>query len=247
MLSRYVVFIKSRLSDKQKQFVARCLKTMFTVFPHNKNLNWLGLEYGTDKWSHGYLRHYERYFADRRKKRFNILEIGVGGYEDAKSGGSSLRMWQKYFPNAIIHAIDIYDKSPLQTNRIRIYRGSQNDPQFLTQLAAKIGPFHVIIDDGSHINEHVRTSFQTLFPFLAKDGIYVIEDVGTSYNALYGGTAEDLNTAITTMGMLKQFLDGLNNKCISGRLAGRFDEDISAIHFYPNIVFIFKGGNVRPQ
>jgi hypothetical protein len=245
MLRKLLFAFKSRLSERQKQFAVRCLRVILSAIPHNHNLNLLGLEQGTDKWSHGYLKYYGRYFADIRKRKINILEIGVGGYEDALSGGASLRVWQDYFPNATINAIDIYDKSPLQTDRIRIYQGSQNDSSFLKKLATKIGPFHIIIDDGSHIDEHVLTSFQTLFPVLVKDGIYVIEDVSASSLPLDAGANENQKAPLTTMGMLKQLLDGLNYKYTSSHVAGQFSGCIAGIHFYPNIVFIFKGKNVR--
>ena len=111
----------------------------------------------------------------------NLLEIGVGGYDDPKQGGHSLRMWKDYFPNANIYAIDLYDKSALQEPRIHIFQGSQADPDFLKWVAGEIGQLDIVIDDGSHVNEHVIVSFQTLFPLLADNGIYAIEDLHTAY------------------------------------------------------------------
>ena len=67
--------------------------------------------------------------------------------------------------------MDIYDKSPHEENRIKIYQGSQVDTDFLQSLCNEIGNFDIIVDDGSHINEHVIKSFEFLFPKLKKGGI----------------------------------------------------------------------------
>jgi len=120
-------------------------------------------------------------------KRINLLEIGVGGYEDPYSGGESLRMWKKFFPFGKIFSLDIYDKSSLQENRIQIFKGSQVDKDFLEKVTAEIGEINVIIDDGSHINKHVIETFKLLFPKLKDGGIYVIEDMQTSYWKDFGG------------------------------------------------------------
>ena len=38
------------------------------------------------------------------------------------------------------------------------------------------GGLDLVIDDGSHLAEPTRTSFDTLFPLLAPGGFYIIED-----------------------------------------------------------------------
>ena len=149
---------------------------------YSRNLNKLALYNVTDKWGgHWYTQHYELYFKNIRKKKLNILEIGVGGESNPNEGGASLRMWKEYFPNSYLYGIDIYDKSSLQEKRITIFKGSQADEDFLKKVCTKISDIDIIIDDGSHINEHVITSFETLFPFLKKGGYYAIEDIQTSY------------------------------------------------------------------
>lgn len=75
-------------------------------------------------------------------------------------------MWKKYFPFANIYDIDIYDKSQLQESRIKIFKGSQVDEKFLNGIVNEIGELDVIIDDGSHINEHIIFTFNMLFPKL---------------------------------------------------------------------------------
>ncbi len=146
--------------------------------------------HGTDKWgTHQYALHYQKHFERLRNRRLNLLEIGVGGQENPKIGGHSLRMWKDYFPNANIYGLDIYDKSSLEEPRIRIFRGSQADTHLLKQIVSETGRLDIVIDDGSHINEHVITAFQTLFPLLADDGIYAIEDLGAHIGPI-GGEAK---------------------------------------------------------
>lgn len=206
----------------------------------------LGSIHETDKGSpHDYLRHYQSHFAPMRKRRFNLLEIGVGGYDNPRHGGHSLRMWKDYFPRANIYAIDIHDKSPLQEPRIRIFRGSQADPEFLKHVAGEIGRIDIIIDDGSHVSEHVIASFQTLFPLLADDGIYAIEDLQTSYWPDLGGST-DLDCSTTSIAMCKRLIDGLHWQEIPGRQPSYTDEHVVALHCHRELILIKKGINNRP-
>ena len=240
-------FIKKELSNGQKKSIRKMLKTFLLFFPHSCSLNILALKHGTDKKSifggHGYVKHYQRYFSSIRRKKVKILEIGIGGYSDPKAGGGSLRMWGEYFPRGMIYGIDLQDKRCIASTRIKVFTGSQNDLTFLKKVAAEIGQIDIVIDDGSHINEHVITSFHTLFPYLADGGIYAIEDVQSSYLPQFGGNWENLDVRTTTMGMVKTLVDGINYKYIPNRAPTYFDENIASIHFYPNIAFIFKGKN----
>jgi hypothetical protein len=202
--------------------------------------------HGSDKWGgHWYTPHYERHFKNLRKKKLKILEIGVGGYKDPKTGGASLRMWKYYFSRSQIYSIDVYDKSSIEEHRLKIFRGSQNDPGFLRNVVETMGGLDIVIDDGSHLNEHVITSFRTLFPLLAEDGIYVIEDTQTSYWPKFGGDSYDLHNPNTIMSFLKALTDGLNYEEIARRdyQPSHFDQNIVSLHFYHNLVFIYKGKN----
>ena len=183
---------KQRLKFRWLQYII--YKTIFT-----SNLKVLAILYNTDKWgSHWYAQHYQFLFSKYRHKKINILEIGIGGYDDPEDGGGSLRMWKAYFPKAQIYGIDIYDKSPHNENRIQTFKGSQIDENFLTEVVNSIGQIDIIIDDGSHINDHVIKTFCLLFPSLKDGGIYVIEDTQTSYWPSYGGSSDNLNASDTT-------------------------------------------------
>jgi hypothetical protein len=154
-------------------------------------------------------------------------------------------MWRTYFPNAHIYGIDIQDKRPHDERRIKTLKGSQIDDGFLEKVVSEVGQFDIIIDDGSHLNEHVLHTFKSLFPLMSDNGIYVIEDVQTSYWDSAGGSSSNLNRLDTTMGFFKQLTDGLNYAEYehTDYKPTYFDEHIIAMHFYHNIIFIQKGLN----
>ena len=230
-------------------FLRRHLRGMIDgiyLWTARKDLDKIGAYYKTDKaGEHFYTPHYQSHFQACRLKNIKLLEIGVGGYDDPNKGGSSLRMWKKYFPNGKIYAIDIFDKSGLQEERIKIFQGSQVDSPFLEKVTRETGGLDIIIDDGSHVNSHVIESFNLLFPKLNDGGIYVIEDVQTSYWEDYGGDSSDLNNPATMMNFFKSLTDCLNHKEIvkPGYQPGYYDKKIISIHFYHNLIFIYKGNN----
>jgi len=210
------------------------------------DLSEIGRIYRTDKvGKHFYTQHYSSHFERFRHSPINVLEIGVGGYNNPYHGGKSLRMWRSYFPLANIYSIDIYEKSPLQEDRIKIFKGSQVDKEFLDSVVEEIGEIDLIIDDGSHLNEHVITTFNLLFPRLKDGGIYVVEDTQTSYWPEFGGDSGNLNNPKTTMSYFKSLTDSLNNRefLIPGYQQTYFDRKITSMHFYHNLIFIYKGDN----
>src|SRR4029453_18378103 len=174
-----------------------------------------------------------------------VVEIGIGGYEDPKEGGNSLQMWKQYFPNVQVAGIDIYDKSFHNAPRIRTFQGDQADEKFLQQVIAQIGRPDIIIDDGSHMNEHVIKTFQVLFPLLSDNGIYVVEDTQASYWSDRGGTSENLESAPTMMCFFKRLVDGLNHEEFirPGYAAFYFEKHIVSMHFYHNLILLYKGSN----
>ena len=201
--------------------------------------------YGTDKgMGHQFMRHYQHHLRSFKWKRMRMLEIGVGGYEDPLQGGASLRMWRRYFPLGRIWAIDIHDKQFHAERRIQIWQGSQREAPFLEQLVQEMGHVDVVIDDGSHFVEDVITSFEVLFPLLRDGGIYVVEDTQTSYWEVCGGSMDRLQGR-STMNYFKQLADGLNFReyPAPGYKPSYYDVNIVSIHFYHNLIFIYKGDN----
>lgn len=241
---RIINYVKRKKLVGLARFSRRYFRWLAHFFSHN--LKMLALIYGSDKWGfHWYAQHYEYHFRSLRRKKLNVLEIGVGGYASPVRGGASLRMWKKFFPKSTIYSIDIYDKSKLQEKRIKIFRGSQADAEFLKDVRAKMGSLDIVIDDGSHLNEHVVTSFRTLFPLLNEGGIYVVEDLQSSYWPSMGGDSDDLDNPNTSMNFFKKLADGLNYKEFlkPGYVPSYFDENISSIHFYHNLIFVYKNRN----
>ncbi|WP_371348770.1 class I SAM-dependent methyltransferase [Ancylobacter sp. IITR112] len=133
------------------------------------------------KWHH-YIPLYERYFAPYRGRPVRLLEIGV-------SKGGSLWMWRRYFgPDAVIYGIDIdpacaaYDGV---AGQVRI--GSQVDVAFLHRVVDEMGGVDIVLDDGSHLMEHLPVTLEALFGRLSDGGLYMVEDLHTAYWREYGG------------------------------------------------------------
>lgn len=208
------------------------------------SLTELARRHGTDKWgTHRYTPHYEFHLAHLRNRKFTLLEIGIGGYARDHAGGASLRMWRDYFPKAQIVGLDIENKSFVDGPRIQTYQGSQTDGPLLRTIMDDCVNALVVIDDGSHQNAHVLTTFAELFPLLPEGGMYVIEDTQTSYLSHYGGSLDQ--SATTTMNLVKSLMDGLNYEEYTA-----FDQQPSytqlhvvGLHVYHNMVFIEKGRN----
>ena len=155
------------------------------------------------------------------------------------------------FPARRIFAIDLYDKRPHDERRIKTFRGSQDDPEFLNRVADEIGHIDVIIDDGSHINSHVITTFETLFPRLAPGGLYFVEDTQTSYWDACGGSSSDLNHAGTTMNYFRRLIDAPNyrqiaevNPAYTPRSA--IERSIASLSFHAELIVIAKERGTLP-
>ncbi len=242
-------FLSSKFTSKNRQKLKNSIRywrNYLKSIGYGSNLNKLAEINKTDKWgTHFYTPHYQFHFEKFKNKKIKLLEIGVGGYDDPFSGGASLRLWKRYFTKGEIFSIDIFDKSPQEERRIKIFQGSQVDKEFLNRIIREISEQDIIIDDGSHLNEHVIKTFCVLFPHLKKNGWYVIEDVQTSYWPEAGGDSNDLHNANNSMNFFKALTDGLNHEeyLKSGYEPTYFDKNIVSIHFYHNIIFIQKGDN----
>ncbi|MER6912308.1 hypothetical protein ABT354_11605 [Streptomyces sp. NPDC000594] len=214
------------------------------------DLNELTSRYLTPKWGslHWFTPHYDRHFAPYRDEEVRVLEIGIGGYRHPQWGGGSLRMWKHFFHRGLIHGLDIVDKSHADEQRITTLIGDQNDPDRLAEIAAEYGPFDIVIDDGSHINEHVRTSFHALFPHVRTGGLYVIEDLWTAYWPGFGGDRDPARSGATSLGLLKSLVDSLQHEELPAepdRTPSYADRHVTGLHVYHNLAFIEKGANAE--
>jgi hypothetical protein len=138
-----------------------------------ETLEELSVRYQNQKGSiwHNYMRIYDGYFEPIRNEVKSILEIGI-------AGGSSLKIWRDYFPNAMVHGIDVgVDYKKFNADRIKVHIGSQQDFCFLSDLMRKIGPVDIVIDDGGHVLQYQVCSLLYLIEWVKKGGYYIVEDV----------------------------------------------------------------------
>lgn len=121
--------------------------------------------------AHGYTEVYNDYISD--DKPITLLEIGIWH-------GDSIRMWNEYNENMILHAIDI-DRNVFHylnnNEKCTIHIGNQSDEKFINDVLLKIGDLDIVIDDGSHNFNDIYNSFKYIFPKLKKGSIYFIEDL----------------------------------------------------------------------
>jgi hypothetical protein len=241
MFSERFTFYR-QLPPQRRAALKRVACKLIDLLPVRWPLAVLAWRFGGDKEAHGYIPYYAKHFERFRGRPINVLEIGIGGYE-TYGGGESLRTWQRYFPKATIHGLDIFDKKRHSADRIRVHQGDQGDKEALRRLAKSIGPIHIVIDDGSHMNQHVHASFEALFPLLEADGIYVIEDLQTAYLTSMGGSSSDLSMPGTSMNLIKGLCDEVNSMYIPNRAPTPLSRWIDSVHAYRNIAFIEKRDN----
>jgi len=182
------------------------------------------------KWTH-YLDLYERYLSSFRNKSISILEIGV-------LNGGSLQLWKKYFgKNCNIVGIDINPNFKYEEPQIKVEIGDQTDRKFLKYIVDTYGPFDIIIDDGSHIQNHIKTSFDFLYDYVKDDGVYVIEDTHTAYMKSYNG---GLKSPLNIIHHISKFVDDIHFRYIKDFFYVKKIKNIKSISFYDSIIFIEK-------
>lgn len=125
------------------------------------------LQTGTDKYEHGYDKHYAKIFKEFEPK--SLLEVGV-------KEGRSIASWSMIFPKVKIAGLDITEKKfkvPLiEFSGAEIIIGDSTKKEILNQIKET---YDVIIDDGSHFYKDIIKTFINLENNFNK--VYVIEDV----------------------------------------------------------------------
>jgi len=141
----------------------------------------------TDKNSlHSYLPIYQSLFEPRVEITKRIMEIGI-------HAGGSIKLWNDYFKNAIVHGVDCIEITTLppvlyemlrETLRIRprIHAHFNSDAYsdyFINETFSNTGlKFDIIIDDGSHILEHMKFFVKNYINFLTPEtGLLIVEDI----------------------------------------------------------------------
>ena len=145
-------------------------------FNSSSVLDAIGIKYRTDKCSmmHNYLDKYAFFLEKFRSQPIRLLELGV-------FNGSSVRMWQEYFPRAEVFGVDIEASCrQYEEERIHIIQADLSDAAQVSMLR-EIRP-QIIVDDASHIVSHQLLALFTLFDVLPRGGVYILEDLETSLN-----------------------------------------------------------------
>jgi len=144
----------------------------------------------------------------RARTRLKMLEIGLGcnmGY----GPGASVQLWRSYF--ADVGSFELwmaeYDAACAEKFRrshgdaYHTLVGDQGDAATVRRWVEESGPgvpFDVVVDDGSHRNADILTSFRVLWPHLAPGGVYFVEDLQVGRSAGFqgaGARADDNSSA----------------------------------------------------
>jgi len=190
---------RQRLDNKRALRQLRRQADHFFTVSYLKNmrseLSHLCQKHGTDKGAlnaadhpmdivHNYADFYEVIFSGMRRQVKHVLECGI-------LRGESLRLWQEYFPNALVTGVDIDESALFSDERIETYQADQTDPESIKRFLEKVNgrQFNVIIDDGLHTTEAAITFFDNVIGNLADDGVYIIEDANPT---MLLGVAEHL-------------------------------------------------------
>ena len=146
-------------------------------------------------------------------------------------------------PRRVIFGIDIDPACAARVdapNQVRI--GSQADPSFLRGVVEEMGGVDIVIDDGSHVAQHQRVSFRTLFPLLSDGGLYVVEDTHSSYwPGFFQGGVRRRGTAVE---MAKELIDDLHRHWHWQRRPSH--GDVHAVHTYDSVFFVEKRRQLAP-
>lgn len=134
----------------------------------------------TDKNStHSYVDYfYEPVFSNYKSTQIVLVELGV-------QYGGSIKLWNSYFDNCEIYALDI----EVQSRAFEKFCETQNNIHYIigdacsNEIADKIPEFDIFIDDGSHSLKDQISAIKLYLPKLKESGIFIIEDI-QDYNDL---------------------------------------------------------------
>ena len=182
---------------------------------------------------------YDTLLATCRGRVKTVLEVGV-------QGGGSLSLWRKYFPSLVkVVGIDTHIAcQKWQRDGVSIHIGDAANREFMDGVCREEGNFDVVIDDGSHLAEHQRRTFDIMFPHVNDKGWYIIEDTQCSYwPRLGGGYKKD-----GVMELCKDLADCVTWWAIEGKdrmrqspEVAKYNGLIRSVHVHPASVFIEKG------
>jgi len=156
-----------------------------------KRLTEIGIETNTDKAVyHQFTEVYDDIFSQYDSPR--ILEIGVYDF-------GSIEMYQKYFKEPYIVAMDIEDKTQYLDGNWKFIQGDQSVIGDLKKcIDGETEKFDIILDDGGHTMKQQQVSFGFLIDYIKPGGYYILEDLHTSFRPDY----IDSDCEVTSYNML---------------------------------------------
>lgn len=163
----------------------------------------------------------------KEKRKFKLLEIGMGCDMVNYSPGRSLLLWKYLLGQMGDIWMAEYDAKCVKDfiakgymDGFRIVTGDQSDPKDLKRWVQETGgDFDVIIDDGSHKNQHIKASFDVLFKdALRPGGLYFIEDLALSTNKVWMVPGFKFTTSIIIQAWSEQLMIPWRGKNAAGPL-----------------------------
>lgn len=132
----------------------------------------------TDKdTTHSYLDLYQSLLEKKKETAIKVLEIGI-------HKGGSIKMWDDFFINADVYAVDILPKERmweelLNKESIHLYNSEDAYNSGFVQNEFIDNNFHfdMMLDDGPHTLQSMIQFIKLYLPLLKSDGILIIEDV----------------------------------------------------------------------
>lgn len=187
-----------------------------------------------DKWKHYFIA-YERHFARYINRPVTMIEIGAGM-------GGSAQMWKRYFgPLATIVSVDIREICrDYGEDQVHMRIGNQADPAFLQSILDDFGIPDIVLDDGSHVAEHQRASFDFLYQKVARDGVYMVEDCHTAYWPDWQGGLKRSGTFIEVS---KDLIDQMHGGYVAENPETEFTRTTLSMTVYDSII-VFERGSI---
>ena len=150
--------------------------------------------YGSDKNINGYASLYTALLWHLKLSPVSLLEVGIGTmiegapssmkgytdyYTDSYTPGASLRAWRDFFPFGDIHGVDIQTDCVFKEERITTHLCNSADYYAVHGWLQTVPNlfFDLVIDDGSHYEQHQLATLTNLWPRVKQGGFYVIEDI----------------------------------------------------------------------
>lgn len=165
--------------------------------------------YGAGCAGHEYTELYPKYLPENPKK---IFEIGI-------QTGSSIRMWNEYYPDLeCIYGLDYhpthdtfqhFKNIQAENKKYKFFFGDQSDRNNLKTIANTIGKEELdfILDDGSHNVDHQQITLANLFEVVKSKGLYIIEDMADKIYPQGGWNIKDMiNFSDSTVNVLDNFI-----------------------------------------